>query len=414
MKKIYSLLCAALAAAAMLSSCSEDEPFATAGPDDDPRIISPVFPDRQNGELPIVANINRDKDLEMALTVTPGDYTTPEWFIDGEKLEGVTDSLKTQLLAGTYTLKIVVTTVTGKSTSREGLVKVNPLPDDPQTTTVSFERIVAAGEKARLYGKNLDRVKGLKIGGTAMNNVAYNVADDCLEYTVNASLKDGTYRAVLTGADGQEYGADKVTVSSMPVVTSGADRAMAGSTWTLHGVNLDKIASLTIGDKTVSTFTEQSATTLSLTFPALAVGDYKVTGKTRDGASVTFYTAAGTVNEQTVTVSEETTLWTGHHYVSWDKPDGDANKMFNQLQNEIGKLSAGSTITVHYSIEPSDSYHKIRLATAWWNEIYPETEVFSNGEISLTLTQDILNKINSEDGFIIVGHGFYVDLVTVK
>lgn len=414
MKKIYnSLVLGLIAVACAFTACSEEEPFSTASRSDDPHIISPVFPDRTNGELAIFANINRDKDLEIDLTVTPADYTTTEWFLDGEKIE-TGDTLKKSLLAGTYDLKIVATTVEGKSTYREGLVKVNPLSTDPQTTTQSYERLVASGAKAKLYGENLNQVKGLKIGGVDMKNVAYNAEEGCLEYTVDSSLKDGTYRVVLTDTKKSEYGGNKVTVSRQPVVTEGAERAMAGSEQTLKGINLDKIVSLTIGDKTVTNFTQKSSTELTFSFPNLAVGEYKITGKTKDGNEVTFYTANGIVNEQKITISEETTLWTGHHYVSWDEPDGSPNKTFSLLQKEIGKLPAGSTLTIHYSIDPSASYHKIKCATSYWSDLTPEQEVSQNGSISLVLTQDILNKINAEEGFITVGHGYYVDLVTVK
>ena len=62
-------------------SCSDEEPFSTVGPDDDPHILSPLFPDRENGELPIVSNINRDVNFKMVLTVTPADYTEVVWYI---------------------------------------------------------------------------------------------------------------------------------------------------------------------------------------------------------------------------------------------------------------------------------------------------------------------------------------------
>ena len=41
-------------------------------------------------------------------------------------------------------------------------------------------------------------------------------------------------------------------------------------------------------------------------------------------------------------------------------------------------------------------------------------EFTENGEYTLILTQDMLNMIQAENGFICVGHGYYVDLVTVK
>ena len=66
-------------------SCSEDEPFSTVSPDDNPIILSPLFPDRVNGELPVVSNINRDANFKMEVTVTPADYTEVVWYIDGNE-----------------------------------------------------------------------------------------------------------------------------------------------------------------------------------------------------------------------------------------------------------------------------------------------------------------------------------------
>ena len=51
----------------------------TATENDDPRILDPLFPDRVNGELPVVSNISRDANFSMTLTVTPADYTTVTW-----------------------------------------------------------------------------------------------------------------------------------------------------------------------------------------------------------------------------------------------------------------------------------------------------------------------------------------------
>lgn len=164
MKKIFSFILLALTfMAPALTSCSNDDPLSTASADDDPRIIDPVFPDRVNGQLATFATLNRDSKLTMTLTVTPADYTTCTWLLDGVKVnEGKT--IEQQLEAGTYDLKIVATTTAGKSTSREGLVVVKPLDGDPTTTTKSFERIIAPGTVATLYGRNLDGVKALSIG----------------------------------------------------------------------------------------------------------------------------------------------------------------------------------------------------------------------------------------------------------
>ena len=114
MKKIYIALFALLAVGSTFTACTEEEPFATVTENDDPHILAPVFPDRTNGQLATFANISRDANLSIALTVTPKDYTTVTWFIDGQEVESGTDSdkeINRSLKAGTYNLKIEVETV---------------------------------------------------------------------------------------------------------------------------------------------------------------------------------------------------------------------------------------------------------------------------------------------------------------
>ena len=73
-----------LAFKAFLTSCSDEEPFSTATPNDEPRILDPTFPDRVNGDLATFANFSRDGKFSMKLTVTPADYTTFFCFVDCE------------------------------------------------------------------------------------------------------------------------------------------------------------------------------------------------------------------------------------------------------------------------------------------------------------------------------------------
>lgn len=82
----------------------------------------------------------------MTLTVTPADYTTVTWFIDGEEIQ-TGKEIDLALKAGTYHLKVTATTSIGKSTYREGLIQVNPLADDPWATEIGFERIITIEQK---------------------------------------------------------------------------------------------------------------------------------------------------------------------------------------------------------------------------------------------------------------------------
>lgn len=420
MKKIYYIIALLALSAACTACTSEDEPFATATADDEPHILDPIFPDRTNGNLATFANISRDANLSMKLTVTPADYTTVTWLIDGKEVESGTESdkeLNIALKAGTYNLKILAETVNGKTATREGLVQVNPLPDDPWADTQAFERMVAPAAKARFYGNNLDKVTAVVVDGKVIDEVEFVGAEtgDYLEYLVPNDMEEGDFRVVLRDAEGNEYGAGKVKVSKDALVISGAGRATADMPWTITGINLDKLVSLTIGNQTVSEFISRSPLEITLTCPQLADGEYVMSGIAENGKSVQFLTGDATATELTVIISTERTLWEGHHYVSWDKPDGDPNKTFNLIPMEaFAGIKAGAVLRIAYSVEPTAEYHQMQPATGWWSNLVEKIEFSEAGVYELALTQEMLDKIQAESGFLCVGHGYYVDLVTLK
>lgn len=418
MKKIYHILLIMLAMSFGLIACTEETPFSTATENDDPRILDPLFPDRVNGELPVVSNISCDANFSMTLTVTPADYTTVTWFIDGEEIQ-TGKEIDLALKAGTYHLKVTATTSVGKSTYREGLIQVNPLADDPWATEIGFERIITTGAKAQLYGNNLDKVNSIVIGGKTATDIAYteNGENSYIEYTVPEGLADGTYRIILVDNGGNEYGGNKVTVTSDALITAGSERTTANSEWVMTGINLNQIESFTFGGQTVSSFIRQSETEIAFTCPSLEDGEYTLTGRTTSGKEVMFYTTAGNITEQTVVVSSERVLWEGHHYVSWDLPDDNPNKTFNLIGKDVfASIKAGAVLSIYYSVNSADEYHQLRTTTGWWNDL-PGTAVIEfqeDGVKQIQLTQEVLDKIQTEDGFLCIGHGYYVDRISVQ
>lgn len=418
MKKIYHILLIMLAMSFGLIACTEETPFSTATENDDLRILDPLFPDRVNGELPVVSNISRDANFSMTLTVTPADYTTVTWFIDGEEIQ-TGKEIDLALKAGTYHLKVTATTSIGKSTYREGLIQVNPLADDPWATEIGFERIITTGAKAQLYGNNLDKVNSIVIGGKTATDIAYteNGENSYIEYTVPEGLADGTYRIILVDNGGNEYGGNKVTVTSDALITAGSERTTANSEWVMTGINLNQIESFTFGGQTVSSFIRQSETEIAFTCPSLEDGEYTLTGKTTSGKEVMFYTTTGNITKQTVVVSSERVLWEGHHYVSWDLPDDNPNKTFNLIGKDVfASIKAGAVLSIYYSVNSADEYHQLRTTTGWWNDL-PGTAVIEfqeDGVKQIQLTQEVLDKIQTEDGFLCIGHGYYVDRISVQ
>ena len=354
----------------------------------------------------------------MTLTVTPADYTTVTWFIDGEEIQ-TGKEIDLALKAGTYHLKVTATTSIGKSTYREGLIQVNPLADDPWATEIGFERIITTGAKAQLYGNNLDKVNSIVIGGKTATDIAYteNGENSYIEYTVPEGLADGTYRIILVDNGGNEYGGNKVTVTSDALITAGSERTTANSEWVMTGINLNQIESFTFGGQTVSSFIRQSETEIAFTCPSLEDGEYTLTGRTTSGKEVMFYTTAGNITEQTVVVSSERVLWEGHHYVSWDLPDDNPNKTFNLIGKDVfASIKAGAVLSIYYSVNSADEYHQLRTTTGWWNDL-PGTAVIEFQEAGvkqIQLTQEVLDKIQTEDGFLCIGLGYYVDRISVQ
>lgn len=413
MKLLYKIAVAVLPVIA-LSSCSKDEPFSVASSSDEPHILDPIFPDRINGELPVVSNINRDANFKMSLTVTPSQSTEVVWFIDGEQVATGT-AIDTPLLAGSYNMKVTATTTEGKSTYREGIINVNPLDGDPWAYQVDYERIVSPGKSAVLYGNNLSTVKSMRIGDVSVNSIAFNPETGTISYSVPENLTDGTVRLIMIDADGTEYGGNLITVSSSPLITSGADRMTSNSECELTGINLDKITTLNINGNAME-IVAKVPNSLIVKCPALDDGEYVLSGTSAAGA-VRFYINGSVVDETSVIVSSEQTLWSGHHYVSWDLDDSSPNKTFNLIAPEVfTSIKPGSILSIHYSVEPTAEYHQIRTTSGWWTDL-PGTAVVefsADGVLEVTLTQEALAMIAEQAGFLCVGHGYYVDLVTLR
>lgn len=412
MKLIYKSIALMLPVLSLIcTSCKVDEPFETVSATDAPQILDPLFPDKVKGELPVIANINRDQNFKMNLVVTPSATTTVTWYVDGvEYAQGC--KIDATMLAGKYTMKVVAAN-DGKETFREGYIQINPLPTDPQSAPKAFERIIAPGAPGIIYGENLNKVKSLKFGDNKISKLTYNATNGSIEYTVPSTAQNGVYRLILEDAEGMEYGANTVTVSSGALVIAGADRMTVGEEATLTGINLNTVSSIKIGDKTAE-IVAKSNTTLTVKCPTLADGDYTLTGMA--GSNPIEFIAGNVIAKQIkVAVSSQISLWSGHHYVSWDKPDGDPNKTFNFIPaSTFSSMKPGTTMTIHYSINAADAYHKMGVATGWWGDLIPQFEFNEDGSIQVEMTQDKLDRIASEAGFLIIGHGFYVDRITIK
>ena len=412
MKKVYMKMMSLVAVLAALSGCtSKEAPFFTATEDDQPRILNTDIPEWIDGAPATLMTIKRDANFQFEVIVTPADYTTVSWLLDDVKIhEGKT--INQNILAGDYILKIVATTTKGNETSRTTRLIIQPLEGDPVPGNDILERIAAPGLAAVLHGENMDKVAKVAIGGTEVD-AAY--ADGAVSYTIPEGTADGRYPLTVKDNTGFEYGAGYITVSSLPTVSAGAFSGKSEGAVTISGKNLDKVASLTIGGQT-AVITSKDATSLTFTVPALEAGDYEMTGADENGSAVKFVSGSALSEKASFTVVMEQVLWEGKHYVSWSLEDGNPNKTFSALAADSKGWKAGEILKVYLAIKADDEYHQVQFNSMWWTQL-PGTEketVSSDTMFEITLTQDQLDLINAQDGFIICGHGIYVTKVTLQ
>ncbi|MBM6866092.1 hypothetical protein H6A66_13070 [Bacteroides caecigallinarum] len=317
MKKIYWILLALIGAGMSFTACNEEEPFSTATADDEPRIIAPTFPELDNnGNMKTFMELDRDKLLSITVTTTPADYTSVVWYLDGIEV-GTEKTLEMNLNTGIYNLKVVVSTPSGKSTSRETLIKIKPLGEDPQSEEKVSERLVSAGGYATISGTNLDKVKKITLQRI---NVAESKSDSesfvieipesditssstSVSFSLPGNIAAGTYRVTLIDAEGNEFGANTIEVTQMTLVKSGLDdNRKPGSSWTYTGINMDQIVSLIIGDFVIDSFEKQNSSSLTFTSPSVSDGEYTISGKTKSGENVKFYVGETMVESTMVTI----------------------------------------------------------------------------------------------------------------
>ena len=187
-----------------------------------------------------------------------------------------------------------------------------------------------------------------------------------------------------------------------------------GAETTIHNCkNLGTVTKVMVGGKEVAFEVLEEGTALKLTAPAdLENGDYAITLVDGDGVEFPGGTIKVTSEPKP---SMENVLFEGHHYVSWDLGEGDPNKSFNLItKDQVAKWKEGQTLRVYCSMKDDDDYHQIKLATAWWTDLTSKYEFGEGNVVKFELTQDALDKMAAQDGFICVGHGYYVDKVTIE
>lgn len=448
MKNMKYIMMAFLAASLLTTSCKEDKPFDTKSDSDYPVILDPIFKDKVDGVIQNLEPIDRDKNLTMTVIVTPTHCTEVEWYIDDVKVADGT-TLDWSLEAGEYMLTVkAINTVTGKSTSRQAGVVVNPLKEDPVITTTELGRISAPGTSSRLYGNNLESITKVVLlksvsaeeaspskseTNTSKVEIEVSVGADekgnYIEYALPETLPVGNYRISMIDTDGNSYGGGMTTVTTSSLITGGFGIATILSDFTLTGINLDQVASIYIGETEVTDFTfKEDGTAVTVTCPEMKGGVYTLSAVCNDGSKVLFYNENKEVESVDIKISDELLIWTGHEYISWEQGiayDLKLNLLMPDGSSIFTEANIGKTVYVYFSLKPGMGYYKMRFTDNAWAEVLPGMpelntdidlslpEFKENSVYKVEITQDRLDWINAK-GLLLTGHGYYLDSVTLK
>ena len=254
----------------------------------------------------------------------------------------------------------------------------------------------------------MDKVAKVVIGGVECDAT---YADGAVTYTVPADMAAGTYLLTLKDAEGYEYGAGYTTVSASSVISAAIFSGKPGAELTVTGLNLDKVASLTVGDN-ACTIVSKAATELIFTLPTVAAGTYDLVGVDASGNAVNFVNGAQMQESASVNITSEVVLWEGSHYVDWGTP-------FNAIQfSVLEHLAPGRILRFYVSGNGQGA-----ATTSWWNNFTTGLDGEANrGDIMIsgdqvleyTLSAAGVEKLNNEQGLLCVGTGYTVTKVTIE
>lgn len=444
MKKLHTVLLA-LATAFTMMGCSEsNDPFFTAGEDDQPRILNTDIPEMSGGQPSNLPSITRDQNFTFTAIVTPTEFTTVTWYIDGE-LVHTGNTIDMPLLAGDYAVKLVATTTKGKETFRNCTLSVLPVDGDPTLADDEKSRWLNPGKKATIAGTNIGEVTALYIGGQQVADFANN--GTALTFTV-PSLPEGDYKMVVESAQGR-FGVGTGKVTNEAYVEPGVEEVALweGSTVVNWGESNVTITPEQLADVPVGTVIKVYYNTPDAEYHALRITTPQWGDNAEDNIVQQFDLTAETPNPYTFVYTEaakklvderggmllvgfgyevtkvaydktvagaETTVWEGDQTINW----GESNVSIPTT--DLANAKVGSTISIYYEM-PEAEYHAMRITTPQWGDNAEDNLVQqfdltadTPNPYTFEYTEACKKLVDERKGMLIVGFGYKVKKVTVK
>ena len=411
----------------VLSSCKKKEPYDLQSPDDNPRILIPYEGDEGPAVNRGVTNPDAYYD---SVVVVPTAFTTVNWYLD-KVLVHTGFKINKTFPTGTYNLLIEAVTTAGKKTSRSGKLVVSAAASDPYVAAPTSGRHLAANKTVTVEGRNLAQVKKLVLTrdlfakDEVCNLVPSAVSDGSITFTL-PEMADGNYYFRLQDGEGNVYGSDIVSVHHDALILSKFDSFTPGQTWKIQGINLQDVASLTLGEVTITALTV-TETEIKLTAPNVEEGSYNLSVLDKNGTPVSFATSAGLVQQVSARAlsAEEKTLWEGSKVLKWDENNIKLTK------NDMAAVPMGSTINIEFSILPSgdpeyydpekgglNEYQALRIITPGWNaadDILAQQDMGgASSPFSFTYDEQRKGLVESKESMSLVGWGLTITRITYK
>lgn len=447
----------------LLTSCSNQDPFITAGPDDTPRFLAPSSIE---GNVQTSVSQTREETFSMDIVVTPAKYTTIQWISDGHVL-GTGASFSRQFEAGNYDLTIKATTQAGKEAYRIVKLSVSAMADDPTFNNKEKNRWLNPGQPLTIVGTNLTQVKSLiftpvieeeeeaeeveeasradeqPVGDGSIEVSCVGSEDgSSVAVTLPEDMPEGSYRVSAVYESGERFGLGLVTVSNEKYVDPDVEQKFLweGSqviNWGDSNVRLtaEQLADVPVGTTLYINYTVPEAEYHAMRITTEwwdyeIVPQFDITGETPNPFSFEYtaevqqkvqeegamlivgfgYEIQG-VYYEALSPNAETVLWEGDPVViNW----GDSN--IHLTADQLAAVPSDATIRIYYEMVDAD-YHAMRITSNWWDyDFVPQFDITGDtpNPFEFTFTAEHQQKAQEQEGMLVVGFGYKATKVAFK
>jgi len=270
---------------------------------------------------------------------------------------------------------------------------------------------VSAGSVLQITGTDLDLVKSVTFGEAISELEKDAVSADGTTLTVKVPMEGKSGKPKLNLANGTSVEAPELTIdeavfcyiTEMPVFDDD-NLPEAGDLLVVPVANADKLTNVYINGTEVQ-FAYSSKTgklTISLPDNAKASSILKLVSSNGEIE----YTISVKPNTEITTV-----IWTGSFWIDWGgtdaEADGGAMTSLSWGGYDWSTVTEGTDLVVTFA-KVGTAESQIRVSNGSWSALPGTTDPYKfteSGKLTVTLTQEMLNVLQSEGGLVLCGQG---------